>query len=201
MHAMHALEGFLLALSDRTRNGKVLVSKHGGQVVLKYILLNPGDAFQPLLDAARCIILAGGTMEPISEFQRQLFAADPDRFTSYSCDHIVPRTNLLGAIVNTGPKGTLFEFTHGAWENKPLLDELGTALSNYVNVIPHGIVVFFPSYSSLTSTLTHWTATRILSRIAKRKQVFQEPTHAHQVDAVLQGYAAAIASPSVRKDD
>lgn len=203
IHAMHLVESFLLALGDRARNGKVLVhARRDGEAVrvhLKYVLLNPADAFQPLLDAARCVVLAGGTMEPISEFQRQLFGQiPPERFVKHSCGHIVPKENILGAIVHAGPKGLPFEFTHGAWENTALLDELGNALSNYSNIIPHGMVVFFPSYGSLNSTFAHWKKTGILERIGKRKRVFQEPTHAQDVERVLQGYAAAIASPSVR---
>ncbi|WFD49160.1 RNA helicase [Malassezia furfur] len=197
VHAMHLVERLLLALGDRTRNGRILVARRPDKrVSIKYILLNPADAFQPLLDAARSVVLAGGTMAPIAEFERQLFAHDPARFTSYSCGHIVAPANVLGAVVAAGPKGLPLEFTHAAWDNAALLDELGNALSNYCNLVPHGMIVFFPSYTNLHKTLAHWRSTRLLERLAKRKRVFQEPTDAHDVDAVLQGYAAAIASPT-----
>lgn len=200
VHAMHLVERLLLALGDRTRNGRILVARRpDGRVGIKYILLNPADAFQPLLDAARSVVLAGGTMAPIAEFERQLFAHDPARFTSYSCGHIVAPANVLGAVVASGPKGVPLEFTHAAWDNAALLDELGNALSNYCNLVPHGMIVFFPSYTNLHKTLAHWRSTRLLERLAKRKRVFQEPTDAHDVEAVLQGYAAAIASPTVRR--
>lgn len=196
---MHLVERLLLALGDRTRNGRILVARRPDKrVSIKYILLNPADAFQPLLDAARSVVLAGGTMAPIAEFERQLFAHDPARFTSYSCGHIVAPANVLGAVVAAGPKGLPLEFTHAAWDNAALLDELGNALGNYCNLVPHGMIVFFPSYTNLHKTLAHWRSTRLLERLAKRKRVFQEPTDAHDVDAVLQGYAAAIASPTVR---
>ena len=35
-------------------------------VSLKYQLLNPSEAFRPIVDEARAVILAGGTMEPVS---------------------------------------------------------------------------------------------------------------------------------------
>lgn len=198
VHAMHLVEHFLLALGDRTANGRILISHTKDKGVnLKYILLNPADAFRPLLEAARSVVLAGGTMEPISEFQRQLLGSiAPERFTAFSCGHIVPRENVLGAVVNVGPKGRRLEFTHHAWSDGTLLDELGNALSNYCNIVPHGIIVFFPSYGSLSCALLHWKKTSLLDRLTKRKRVFQEPAHTQDVDAVLQGYASAIASPT-----
>ena len=72
IRAMHALEAFLLALSNRSVDGRILVTTEQAKdkisppsVTLKYLLLNPADAFRPLLDSARAIVLAGGTMEPV----------------------------------------------------------------------------------------------------------------------------------------
>ncbi|WFD44651.1 RNA helicase [Malassezia psittaci] len=197
VHAMNLVEQLLLALGDRTGNGRILIEiRADKRVWLKYILLNPADVFQPLLESARSVILAGGTMEPISEFQTQLFSQVKDRFTSYSCDHIVERGNVLGAVVQHGPKGTLMEFKHSSWSDEGLLEELGNALCNYANIVPHGMVVFFPSYGNLHTTMAHWKKTQVLSRLEKRKRVFFEPTDAHQVDSVLQSYTAAITNPT-----
>ncbi|WFD05647.1 RNA helicase [Malassezia vespertilionis] len=212
MQAMHLFEGFLLALSNRAVNGKVMVTvspastEQDRHVHFKYLLLNPAEAFQPLLDAARSVILAGGTMEPMSEFQTQLFdGVSRDQFQAFSCAHIVPQENILGAIVNTGPKGTRLEFTYDAWKKPALLDDLANALSNYCNIIPHGIIVFLPSYASLNMTMARWKITGALDRIAKRKrvrcifahtQIFMEPKHTQEVDGVLHSYAAAITAPS-----
>lgn len=52
-----------------------------------------------------------------------------------------------------------------------MLDDLANALSNYCNLVPNGMIVFFPSYSSLESTLSRWKHTDALARIGKRKQV------------------------------
>ncbi|WFD30427.1 RNA helicase [Malassezia sp. CBS 17886] len=197
--AMHAVEAFLLALTDRCQNGLVLVSQEpaGGDArntftKLRYLLLNPEHAFLPLIESARAVVLAGGTMAPMDEFQTQLFASrSAERVDAFSCGHIVPDENILGAIVPHGPRGRTLEFTHAAWEKTDLLDELAAALSNYANIIPHGVVAFFPSYASLNSTLRHWRQSGALERLARRKQVFLEPQDAQSVDGVLQRYAEA----------
>lgn len=196
--AMQAIEAFLIALADRSTNGRIVVSGRGDKVVIKYLLLDPADAFAPLLDAARAIIFAGGTMEPVSEF-RDALLSDAGRFASFACGHIVPQENILAVAVERGPRGTLLEFGFEAWKNTNMLDELANAVSNYCNIIPHGTVVFFPSYASLGATLDRWRQSGALERISKRKQLFYEPRHAHQVEQVLTAYGAAVASPGATR--
>lgn len=66
MQAMHALEAFLLALCAKSMHGRILVRAAAhGPVRLQYLLLNPSDAFEPLLDKARAVLLLGGTMAPV----------------------------------------------------------------------------------------------------------------------------------------
>jgi chromosome transmission fidelity protein 1 len=64
------VEAFLLSLTDARDDGRVLISVEEGtlsrHVVLKYILLNPAERFKEVVEQARCIVLAGGTMSPVS---------------------------------------------------------------------------------------------------------------------------------------
>lgn len=192
--AMHALEAFLLALCNRAKNGRVLVTVDKMQGVrFKYLLLDPRDAFEPIVSSARAIILAGGTMEPMSDFEQLV---PRDRFTTFSCGHIVPSSHVMGAVVPLGPKGQTLEFTHASWQQPVMLDELAVALGNYTNIVPHGMVVFFPSYATLDAALARWQHTHALERLSRRKKVLTEPKDAKDVDAVLQQYAATIADPS-----
>lgn len=62
---------------------------------------------------ARSVVLAGGTMEPMSEFVDQLFlmaGATPDRIMTFSCDHVIPKENIISNVVIRGPTGVEFEF-------------------------------------------------------------------------------------------
>jgi hypothetical protein len=43
----------------------------------KYLLLNPADVFQEIANEARSVILAGGTMEPMTEFRQQVIYHEP----------------------------------------------------------------------------------------------------------------------------
>ncbi|KAL8600195.1 hypothetical protein ACOMHN_062485 [Nucella lapillus] len=89
---MH-IESFLLALTTANDDGRVVINK---QVLLsrssiKFLLLNPAVHFADVLKEARAVIVAGGTMQPISEFKEQLFFAAglaPERVLEFSCGWI-----------------------------------------------------------------------------------------------------------------
>ena len=116
--AFHQVESFLLSLTDARDDGRVLISIESSTIAqsivsLKYILLNPAERFREVVDQARCVILAGGTIEPISDFMTQLFPSIPrDRFSTLSCAHVIPKSNLLTQVVCRGPRKTEFEFKY-----------------------------------------------------------------------------------------
>lgn len=77
---------------------------------------------------ARSVVLAGGTMEPMSEFIDQLFlmaGATPDRIMTFSCDHVIPKENIISNIVMRGPTGVEFEFNfHNRQDTRLVIESL-----------------------------------------------------------------------------
>lgn len=73
-----------------------------------------------------------------------------------------------------------------------MMDELGQAVVNFVNIIPDGVVIFFASYSYLESVWKYWSSRGVLERILKKKWVFREPKSAADVDKTLREYGDAI---------
>lgn len=61
------------------------------------------------------------------------------------------------------------------------LDELGRALLNLCNVVPAGIVVFFPSYKYEDIVFKHLDKFGIISKISAKKCIYREPKLASQV--------------------
>lgn len=51
------------------------------------------------------------------------------------------------------------------------MDETGRILSNICNVVPGGVVCFFPSYEYLRQIVSHWEASGALARLASKKKV------------------------------
>lgn len=53
------------------------------------------------------------------------------------------------------------------------MDETGRILSNICNVVPGGVVCFFPSYEYLRRITSHWETNGTLARLANKKKVRQ----------------------------
>ncbi|PWN50221.1 DNA repair helicase [Violaceomyces palustris] len=206
--AMHSIESFLLSLANRTEDGRILLARSAkegseGLVKLKYQLLNPSNCFENLVKEARSIVLAGGTMEPITDFQYQLLPNLPkDRLKTFSCGHIIPSENLLALTLNLSPKNVRFDFRfqnlkgRGKEKEEELLDELGNCVVNFCNVVPDGLVVFLPSYRFLQDVVDRWKVDGVLDRIRARKELFLEPKSTTEVEPVLREYSLAIDSSS-----
>lgn len=64
--AFHGVEALLLSLTDARDDGRVILEMGDRGVVLKYVLLNPAERFADVVNSARAVVLAGGTMEPVS---------------------------------------------------------------------------------------------------------------------------------------
>ncbi|KAG8897073.1 ATP-dependent DNA helicase chl1 [Tulasnella sp. 403] len=176
---LHSVESFLLALTTPSKDGRIFVSRAQGSDVnkadvvhLKYQLLNPSDHFQEVVSAARSVILAGGTMQPISDLQTQLFSSlEGGELNTFSCGHVIPKNNLRCVIVEKGPRGRDMTFRFEQRGDRELMVELGQLLKNFVNVIPSGVVVFFPSYAFLNNIKKVWEENGVLEQLAVKKKV------------------------------
>lgn len=196
----HAVEDFLLSLTDARDDGRITLSLEAGDsVVVKYVLLNPAERFADVVNSARAVVLAGGTMEPVSDFYRQLFPSIPrDRFVHLSCAHVIPKSNLLTQVVSRGPRKTELEFKFANRGDEGILAELGAILLSTVGLVPDGVVVFVPSYAFLDKVKTAWAgSTGVLAKLGQKKSVFYEPQTAADVDATLRDYALAVEAPSM----
>ncbi|KZP31421.1 DNA repair helicase [Athelia psychrophila] len=193
---LHSVEAFMLALTSANDEGRICFSvlKDANQqsMEMKFQLLNPASPFREVVDTARSVILAGGTMSPVSDVVAQLFSHLPEpKICYFSCGHIIPSANLQTLIVGKGPRGGDLEFKFDRRGDKSMTAELGQIISNFVNVVPGGMVVFFPSYSFLNMVREQWGASGLIERFNIKKKLFLEPSDASEVDTVLREYAAA----------
>ncbi|XP_029420170.1 ATP-dependent DNA helicase DDX11 isoform X2 [Nannospalax galili] len=193
---MH-IEAFLAALTTANQDGRVILTHQGtlGQSSLKFLLLNPAVHFAQVVKNCRSVVIAGGTMQPVSDFREQLLAcagAEAERVVEFSCGHVIPPENILPLIICSGPSSQQLEFTYQKRDLPQMMDETGRILSNLCNVVPGGVVCFFPSYEYLRQIHAHWDKTGLLARLSIKKKVFQEPKRASQVEQVLMAYSKCI---------
>lgn len=110
-----------------------------GQVEIKFQQLNPATHFQDVVDCARAVVLAGGTMSPvsspnqrlsmvadyihvlsqISDVVQQLFAKlSRERLATFSCGHIIPPTSLQMLVLKKGPRGGDLQYKYDKRNNQ-----------------------------------------------------------------------------------
>lgn len=136
---LHRIQSFLSSLANPSTDGRILVSAEPLpppasappgtparlEVTLKYLLLAPSEAFREIAEGARAVVLAGGTMAPMSDFREQLFPylgeGGGGRFGAFSCGHVVPKENVATFAVAKGPAGRTFEFTFEARKDEKLV--------------------------------------------------------------------------------
>ncbi|KAI9816568.1 MAG: ATP-dependent DNA helicase chl1 [Pycnora praestabilis] len=195
------IQGLLMALMNPSAEGRIFYCKtdDGADICLKYMLLDPAYHFKDIVEDARAVILAGGTMSPMSDYSKHLFPyVSPDHLQVLSCGHVIPPENLLAWPVRTGPSGLEFEFTYDKRNQPTMIMELGRALLNLCLLIPDGVITFFPSYAYLEQVVQRWrespldTSKPVWERLCQRKQVFSESKENASVEETLLQYSKAI---------
>lgn len=139
------LQNFLNALTNPAKDGRFFFNKTDsgnetkGQMLLKYLLLDPSQHFKEIVDDARAVILAGGTMSPVNflslaskhnslkyaqmtDYKYNLFHYLPlERIQTLSCGHVIPPSNLLVCPVSNGRSGIEFDFTYSRRQSQSMV--------------------------------------------------------------------------------
>lgn len=180
---------FLKCVSFPSKEGKFFWNLDEDPSI-SYMLLDPSQIFKPIIEQCRCLILCGGTMEPIKDYTELLFPyLESDQIRTFSCDHIIPDENLMVMPI-TYYKETDFDFTFGNRNNSTLISSLGEALLELFKNIPYGVVVFFPSYKYLEDVYRIWEKTGFIKKFELvKKKIFIETS---DTDKLLAEYSNSI---------
>ncbi|KAF4591168.1 ATP-dependent DNA helicase chl1 [Pleurotus pulmonarius] len=192
------VEALIVALVSANEDGCVMLACTGpDDVEIHYQTLNPAPAFMEVVESCRAVILAGGTMSPMSDVISQLFyPLESTRLSTFSCGHIMPPSNLLAVAFGNGPSGVELDYRAEQQQSDKVVMELGQILLNLCRLLPAGTVAFFPSYKFLAKARTLWEKQGTLGRLTQRKQIFFEPDDSTAVDATLKSYAQAAKDAS-----
>lgn len=72
------------------------------------------------------------------------------------------------------------------------MKEISMILQNICNVVPGGVVCFFPSYQYEQEVFDYLKQNKIIENIEKRKTIFREPKASNEVESILQKYTKCI---------
>lgn len=172
-------------------------------VKINFWALNPALAFRDLVgdNGARSVVLTSGTLAPLSSFATELGVDFPIRLEAQHCINM--ERQVWGAVVSSGPNRINLNAGYKSRSDYGFQDELGVSLQKWAQVTPHGMLMFFPSYSLMDNIVRRWRETGAWQTIeqASGKKMFQEPGKSTQygkkpltLEQVLEKYYAAVAS-------
>ncbi|KAG9947580.1 ATP-dependent RNA helicase CHL1, partial [Aureobasidium melanogenum] len=188
------ITNLFMVLTNPAREGRLFftVGEEKAQTKVKYMLLDPSEHFRDIVEEARAVILAGGTMSPMSDYTAQLFPyLDKTRITTLSCGHVIPTTNLFVSPVVTSRNNTEFNFSFSSRNLTSTITALGDSILKLLPTIPQGCVAFFPSYSYLDQVVAQWQKSGLWTKMQKAKQIFKE-TQQMGTEDTLNAYTTAV---------
>jgi chromosome transmission fidelity protein 1 len=187
------VQNFLLALMNPSREGRFLWSREDNTIAIRYLLLDPSEHFREVAESARAVILAGGTMSPMDEYKQQLFPY-LESVTTFSCGHLIPPSSLYVRAITSDSDGPI-DFTFKSRTNVTAL-RLGRAFIAITAKAKGGMVVFFPSYGYLETTLKSLKTTPLFAQLDSIKPIFTDE-RSGPAETTFKSYSDAItASPT-----
>ncbi|XP_045152856.1 regulator of telomere elongation helicase 1 isoform X1 [Echinops telfairi] len=161
--------------------------------VLSYWCFSPGHSMQELVSqGVRSIILTSGTLAPLSSFALEMQIPFP---VCLENPHVIDKHQIWVGVIPRGPDGAQLSSAFDKRFSKECLSSLGKALGNLARVVPHGLLVFFPSYPVMERSLEFWRAGDFARRVEETKPMFVEPRSKGGFSEVIGAYYAKVASP------
>uniref|UniRef100_A0A663MT05 Regulator of telomere elongation helicase 1 n=1 Tax=Athene cunicularia TaxID=194338 RepID=A0A663MT05_ATHCN len=177
---------------QRTDLWNSLSAKKQGKT-LSYWCFSPGHSMHELVrQGVRTIILTSGTLSPLSSFTMEMQIPFP---VCLENPHVIDKHQLWVGIIPKGPDGAVLASTYERRFSEDYLSSLGKTIGNLVRVVPHGLLVFFPSYPVMDKSLEYWREHDIAKRIEEVKPMFVEPRNKGSFAEVMGAYYDKVACP------
>ncbi|KFO77522.1 Regulator of telomere elongation helicase 1, partial [Cuculus canorus] len=167
-------------------------SKKQGKT-LSYWCFSPGYSMHELVrQGVRTIILTSGTLSPLSSFTMEMQIPFP---VCLENPHVIDKHQLWVGIIPKGPDGAVLTSTYERRFSEDYLSSLGKTIGNLVRVVPHGLLVFFPSYPVMDKSLEYWREHDFAKRIEEVKPMFVEPRNKGSFTEVIDAYYDKVVCP------
>nr|XP_042703328.1 regulator of telomere elongation helicase 1 isoform X7 [Chrysemys picta bellii] len=164
-----------------------------GRKVLSYWCFSPGYSMHELVrQGVRTIILTSGTLSPLSSFTMEMQIPFP---VCLENPHVIDKHQIWVGIIPKGPDGGLLSSTYEKRFSVECLSSLGKTIGNLVRIIPHGLLVFFPSYPVMDKSLEYWREHDFAKRIEEVKPMFVEPRNKGTFTEIMDAYYDKIVCP------
>lgn len=170
--------------SDRYQN------EYSSGLQLSFWCLNPAVIFKEIGKLCNSLILASGTLSPLSSYQMELGLPFSE---TAEAKHVIKPHQIFARVVETGPANDKLVGTYANYQHDHYKDQIGWSILRFAAKIPSGVLVFLPSYKNLGLLIERWQASGMWTEMNKIKELFQEPktNESGSVDKMMVKYSAA----------
>lgn len=140
----------------------------------------------------RCMLLTSGTLSPLSTFAGELNVSFPIRLEN---PHVITKQQVMSTIVCESPGPNAVRLSSAYRKRGTEVNmALGRTILHVCSVIPDGILVFFPSYSTMKSCIESFKKTgtntpSLWEQLVRRKALVQEERNN---DAAMEKHRANV---------
>eukprot|EP00927_Polykrikos_kofoidii_P068069 TRINITY_DN63462_c0_g1_i1.p1 TRINITY_DN63462_c0_g1~~TRINITY_DN63462_c0_g1_i1.p1 ORF type:complete len:1049 (+),score=115.86 TRINITY_DN63462_c0_g1_i1:74-3148(+) len=130
----------------------------GRDFELSVVNVHPEAVFQSIAENAHCIVIASGTLAPVESFAAELGCVFGDRLLlpALEASHVIEASQFGVAFVGQSRRGLDLRCVSDRMSDRAFLVELGCTVFEIAVAIPGGVLVFFPSRSSLDMAVRVW---------------------------------------------
>ena len=126
---------------------------NGGRT-LSYWCFAPSEAMRELANLnVRSIIVTSGTLSPLESYALELDLPFPNRLEN---PHIISEDQMHVRVIGQGVSNKLLTSSYERRQSNEYYVELGNTLASLSRVIPCGMLVFFPSYGVMETSIERW---------------------------------------------
>lgn len=140
----------------------------------------------------RSVILTSGTLAPLRPLISELGINVGVRLEN---PHVVSKQQICVKILSNGPDGVELNANFQNRNNLSYIMSLGMAIINIARMVPHGMLIFFPSYPVMSKCQEEWQSSEIWSSINQIKPIYVEPKTKDAFVVCMKEFYAKVKSP------
>lgn len=151
--------------------------------------LNPAVCFEDLKKTVRSIVLTSGTLSPMASFSSELDVRFPIQLEA---NHVIDKSQVWVGTLGRGPTGHCLNATYRHVESFDFQDEVGRLVLQVCRKVPHGVLLFLPSYRMLAKLSDRWRQTGLWDDLSERKVIISEPRFSDEFESAIRHYYEVI---------
>jgi regulator of telomere elongation helicase 1 len=155
---------------------------------LNLFCFNPGFGFSQVINQnILSTIITSGTLAPIESLESELKVEFKIKLEN---THVIDMEQVKFSVITNSPNNQhlLYKFDNKNKTNQIMIKDLGITILNLIKNIPGGILVFFTSYSFMSTCINIWSNHELISKFNEYKEIFQDLHNPSQNKLIIENY-------------